>query len=69
MSHFWNYNPELYTEIIFKEMVRRSLCNMLDDPGEAVNNFKNDPEFYKVALEAERNYWADKIDEAKERRS
>ena len=68
MSHYWNCNPELYTEIIFKEMVRKGLCNDSDNPEEEVNNFKDDPEFYKIAIEAEKNYWADKIDEAHERR-
>ncbi len=64
---YWAENPELYDEIIFKEMIIRGLCNSEDDPGEAVKNFINDPRFYEVAIEAEKDYWADKIDRAKER--
>jgi len=64
---YWSHNPELYTEIIFREMIRRGLCNELDDPEEAVGNFKDDPNFYKIAIEAEREYWADIIDRAKEK--
>lgn len=66
MSHYWNCNPELYTEIIFKEMVRRELCNEEDDLNETVKNFINDPRFCEVAIEAERDYWADRVDKAKE---
>jgi hypothetical protein len=68
MSHYWNCHPELYTEIIFKEMIRRGLCNDFDDIEETVENFKDNPEFSKVATMAEGNYWADKIDEVCERR-
>ena len=63
---YWAEYPELYTEIIFKEMVKRGLCNDLDNPEEAVNSFKDDPLFYMVCEEAERDYWADRIDGAKE---
>lgn len=62
---FWAENPELYTQIIFNEMVRRGHCNEDDDIEEAVENFQNHPEFTETALAAEREYWSSRIDEAK----
>jgi len=59
---YWSYNPELYDEIIFKEMVARGLCNEEDDIQEVIDNFKDDPRFTEIAIQAERNYWADKMD-------
>jgi len=70
MSHYWNCNPELYTEIIFKEMVKQGLAKEADYENieEIVNAFLLKPDSWKLAIDAESGYWADRIDEAKERK-
>lgn len=63
---YWSHNPELYTEIIFKEMIAKGLATEDDyeNIDEVVNNFLEKPDSWKLASEAERDYWADRLDEA-----
>lgn len=65
---YWANNPELYNEIIFRQMVVEGLANEDDDPGDAVCAFDEDPRFSGIALRAEQNYWAGKTNEAMMRR-
>jgi len=66
---YWSHNPELYTEIIFNEMVRRGLASKEDfeNADEIVNTFLLKKDSWKLAVDAESCYWADRIDGAKER--
>ena len=61
---YWSNNPELYDEIVFRQMVAESLANEDDDPGDTVSKFVKDPRFSAVAQRAEQDYWGSRIDEA-----
>lgn len=65
---YWSDNPELYDEIIFREMVAKGLAQEDDDPAEAVNEFMKKPDSWKLASDAEQEYWADRADAAEHRR-
>ena len=59
---YWSHNPELYDEIIFNRLVAEGLVNEdCDDPYEAVRVFMEKPDSWKLAVEAERDYWVSKI--------
>ena len=64
---YWSHNSELYNEIIFKEMVARRLANEDDDPEIVVPEFMKKPDSWKLASNAEANYWGNKVDEVHER--
>lgn len=66
---YWSDNPELYDEIIFDRMVEDGLVSPDDDRPtyEIVNNFMKKPDSWKLASDAEADYWADKVDEAMNR--
>ncbi len=61
---YWSHNPELYDEIIFKEMVRHGLASEDDEQpiDDIVAEFLKLPDSWKLAMEAERNYWSDQAD-------
>jgi len=66
---YWSHNPELYTEIIFKEMVHKGLVlEDCEDIEEVVREHLKTKDGYKTALDAEADYWGGMIDDAKERR-
>ena len=65
---FWSNNPELYDEIIFRQMVAEGLADEEDDPFETVHQFTKSPQFSAVAQRAEQEYWGSRIDEAMVRR-
>lgn len=68
---YWSHNPELYTEITFKEMVRQGFAKEEDYENieEVVDKFIKEPDSWRLIVDAESSYWADRIDEAKERRT
>jgi len=61
---YWSHNPELYTEIIFKEMVRRGLASEEDfeNADEIVNTFLLKKDSWKLAVDAESSYFAGLMD-------
>lgn len=65
---YWSHNPELYDEIIYNQMVVEGFATgEEEDIGEAVRIFMAScPVAYQLALRAEQEYWATKIDERKE---
>ena len=65
---YWSHNPELLNQLIFEELVARGLADEDDDPFEEVERYRNQPVFDEVVMAADRNYWADKVDEAMIRR-
>lgn len=67
---YWANHPELYDEIIFKQMIKEGLAKeedfeRLDD---VVREFVKKEDSYKVCLRAEQEYWESLIDAAKARR-
>lgn len=67
MSRFWNNHPELYEEIIIKEMIRRGLATVDEEPDAVLKRWEERDDDYIIAQAAEADYEADKIDEAWER--
>ena len=61
---YWSHHPELYDQIIFDEMVDKGLADEDDDPYEAVQEFMKKPDSWKLAVEAERDYWGGVVDAA-----
>lgn len=66
---YWSHNPELLDEIIFAELERRGKVNIEEGMREELDRVqKEDPKLFDDALlSGEREYWADKIDAAKDR--
>lgn len=54
---YWSDNPELYDEIIFRRLVSEGIASEDDDSFEAVQKFMERPDSWKLAIEAERDYW------------
>jgi hypothetical protein len=67
---YWSHNPELYDEIIFKQMVAEGLANEdCEDFGEVVRIFiRDNPKSWETICRAEQNYWGSKIDEVMTRK-
>jgi len=68
---YWANNPELYDEIIFKQMIREGFAT--EEDGNDLENvvgffLKNNPKAYKVALRAEQDYWGGMVDYVYEQR-
>lgn len=61
---YWSHHPELYDEIIFAEMVNQGLATGEEDVYETVAEFVKQPDSYKLIIEAERNYWSGRVDQA-----
>lgn len=62
---YWAHNPELYEEIIYNRMVSEGLATgEEEDPAEVVNEFMEQPNSWKLAIDAERDYWSDMADVA-----
>jgi len=62
---YWSHNPELYTEIIFKEMIRKGIVlEDCEDVEEAVRKHLNEPDGWKTAVDAESAYWTYMADTA-----
>lgn len=64
---YWSHHPELYDQIIFDRMVEKGLAKEDDDPFEAVQEYMKKPDSWRLATDAEADYWADRADEAKAR--
>lgn len=66
---YWSHNPELYDEIIYKKLVADGLVSEEDDRPvyEIVQEFMDKPDSWRLAVEAERDYWADQADAAEAR--
>jgi len=66
---YWSHHPELYDEIIFNRMIQEGLASKDDDRPiyEIVGEFMKRPDSYKLAVEAERDYWSDRTAEAEYR--
>jgi len=65
---YWSHNPELFTEIIFNQMVREGLAKEdEEDIEEVVSKFLDKADSYKLVTRAEQDYWGSKIDEAEVR--
>lgn len=66
---YWSHHPEKYDEIIFEEMVAQGKASWenTEDISEAVSEFMKRPDSWKLASDAEGNYWADQIDHAMSR--
>jgi hypothetical protein len=62
---YWSNNPEAYDEIIHQEMIRRGKATEDEDPFEAGQRLRDDPDEVDIVSTAEREYWADRIDDAK----
>ena len=58
---YWANNPELYTEIIYKQMLNESLVEIpfddAEDPDQVVSNLMKTKDGWKVAVRAEQEYW------------
>lgn len=67
MSSFWSDNPELYDDLIIKEMIRRNLATEDEEPEVVLKRWNEREDSYTIAEEAEVGYMADRIDDAWER--
>ena len=67
---YWSHNPELYDEIIYNRLVEEGLVEEDDEREifEIVHEFMQRPDSWKLAVEAERDYWADIADATDTRR-
>ena len=61
---YWNQNPELYTEIIFKQMVHEGLAKEEEDVEKVVGGFLKQPDSWELAIRAEQEYWGSMVDKA-----
>jgi hypothetical protein len=63
---YWSNNPELYTEIVYKQMFKEGLVDIpfdeADDPDDVVSKLIDSKDGYKVAMRAEQDYWGSRID-------
>jgi len=65
---YWSHHPELYDQIIFDRLVAEGKANEDDDPFETVQEFVKQPDSWKLAVEAERDYWESMADAAEAQR-
>jgi len=66
---FWSNNPELYDEIIYKQMFAEGLVTVSydeadpEDAYQAVVKLMLTKDGWKVAVRAEKEFWASKTDD------
>ncbi len=63
---YWSENPELYDEIIINEARNKGLLTKEDfeeaSSRDIIEKLAKRPDFYKIAIAAEREFWGSKID-------
>ena len=68
---YWNNHPELYDEIIVKELVRRGIVTTEaaeeTEAWELVNQHKDRKDFHIITTDAEADYWSGLADNIKDR--
>jgi hypothetical protein len=58
---YWADNPELLDQIIYEEMALHGLALGDEEPYEVVQKLLDTEDGWKIAVEAERKYWVDRL--------
>jgi hypothetical protein len=65
---YWSENPEIYTYIIVKELIKRGLVKQdaiedYKDAYKTIVTFYTHPDFPDICTKAAQAYWGDRVDE------
>lgn len=69
MSHFWNNHPELWEDIIVKEMLARGLAKEGEEVDVVIERWSNADYMVEVASAAEADYFGSVADAVNARMS